>query len=72
MFEERQSKGEFHVLVKELKLFDHEFFFKDIATQHFDFSQRCLTVLVSSFNPLYSAILLVDNTHIKYPFSFWS
>ena len=25
---ERHSKGEFHVLVKELKLFDHEFFFK--------------------------------------------
>ena len=25
---ERHSKREFHVLVKELKLFDHEFFFK--------------------------------------------
>ena len=25
---ERKSKGEYHVLVKELKLFDHEFFFK--------------------------------------------
>ena len=31
-FEERQSKGESHVLVKEMKLFDHEFFFKHIAT----------------------------------------
>ena len=28
IFMERHSKGEFHVLVKELKLFDHEFFFK--------------------------------------------
>ena len=72
MFEERQSKGEFHVLVKELKLFDHEFFFKHIATQHVDFSQRCLTVFVLSFNRLYSADLLVDNTLIKYLFSPWS
>ena len=70
--EERQSKGEFHVLVKELKLFDHEFFFKHIATQHVDFSQRCLTVFVLSFNRLYSAVLLVDNTLIKYLFSLWS
>ena len=72
MFEERQSKGEFHVFVKELKLFDHEFFFKHIATQHFDFSQRCLTVFVSSFNRLCSAIVLVDNTPIKYLLSLWS
>ena len=27
IFMERHSKGEFHILVKELKLFDHEFFF---------------------------------------------
>ena len=72
MLEERQSKGEFHVFVKELKLFDHEFFFKHIATQHFDFSQRCLTVFVSSFNRLCSAIVLVDNTPIKYLLSLWS
>ena len=72
MFEERQSKGELYVLVKELKLFDHEFFFKHIATQHFNFSQRCLTVFVSSFNRSYLAILLVDNTPIKYLFSLWS
>ena len=57
MFEERQSKEEFHVLVKKLKLFDHEFFFKDIGAQHFDFSQRCLAVFLSSFNRLYSAII---------------
>ena len=28
---ERHSKGEFHVLVKELKLFDHEFFFRQFC-----------------------------------------
>ena len=72
MFEERQSKGESHVLVKELKLFDHEFFFRHIATQHFSFPQRCLTVFVSSFNRSYLAVLLIDNTSIKYPFSLWS
>ena len=32
IFMERHSKGEFHVLVKKMKLFDHEFFFKHIAT----------------------------------------
>ena len=42
---ERHSKGEFHVLVKALKLFHHEFFFKHIATWHFHFSQWCFTVL---------------------------
>ena len=42
---EIHSKGEFHVLVKELKLFDREFFFKHIATRHFDFSQRCFTAI---------------------------
>ena len=72
MFEERKSKGEFHVLVKELKLFDYKFFLKHIATKHADFSQRCLTVFVLSFNRLYSAVLLVDNTPIKYLFSLWS
>ena len=72
MFIERQLKGEFHVLSKELKVFDHEFLFKHIATEHFDFSQRCLTVFVLSFNRLYSVILLVDNTPIKYLFSLWS
>ena len=40
----RHSKWEFHVLVNEMKLFDHEFFFKDIATQHFNF----LTVMFDS------------------------
>ena len=58
---ERHSKGEFHVLVKELKLFDHEFFFKRIATGHFDFSQRCFTVFVLFNNLLHSAISLPDD-----------
>ena len=40
----RHSKGEFHVLVNEMKLFDQEFFFKHIATQHFNF----LTVMFDS------------------------
>ena len=28
IFQERKLKGEYHLLVKDLKLFDHEFFFK--------------------------------------------
>ena len=28
---ERHSRGKFHVLVKELKLFDHEFFFRQFC-----------------------------------------
>ena len=62
IFMDRNSKGEFHVLVKELKLFDHEFFFKHIATRHFDFSQRCFSVYILLNNLLDSAILLGDNT----------
>ena len=46
----RHSKGEFHVLVKELKVFAREFLFKYIATQHFEFSQGCLAVFVLLFN----------------------
>ena len=49
-FMERHSKGEFHVLVKELKVFAREFLFKYIATQHFEFSQGCLAVFVLLFN----------------------
>ena len=62
IFMERHLKGEFHVLVKELKLFDHEFFFNHIATRHFDFSQRCFTVFVLFNTLLHSAISLADNT----------
>ena len=62
IFIERHSKGEFHVLVKELKLFDHEFFFKHIASRHFDFSQRCWAVFALFFNWLHSATSLADNT----------
>ena len=39
IFIDRYSKGKFHVLIKELRLFDHKFLFKHIATQHFDFSK---------------------------------
>ena len=31
-------------MVKELKLFDHKFFFKHIVTQRCDFSQRCFSL----------------------------
>ena len=37
IFMERQSKGQFHVLFNEMKLFNHEFFFKHFVTRHFDF-----------------------------------
>ena len=59
---ERHSEGEFHILFKELKLFDHVFFFKNIATWHFDFSQQGVTVFVLFNNLLHSAISLADNT----------
>ena len=62
IFMERNSKGEFHALLKELKLFDHECFFKHIDTRHFDFSQRCFTVFVLFNNFLHSAVSLADNT----------
>ena len=42
----KDTQGEFHILVKELKLFYHEFFFKHIDAQHFDCSQQCLTVFL--------------------------
>ena len=44
IFMERHSEGEFYVLVNEMKLFDHEFFFKHITTPHFDF----LTMMLDS------------------------
>ena len=47
---ERHPKEEFHSLVKELKLFDHEFLFKHIATRYFDFLHRSLTVFVLFIN----------------------
>ena len=28
IFRERKQKGEFHLLIKELRLYDHEYFFK--------------------------------------------
>ena len=61
IFMDRYSEGEFHVLVKELKLFDHEFFLKHIATRHFDSSQQCFIVFVLFNNLLHSTISLADN-----------
>ena len=61
IFMERHPKGEFHVLIKKLNLFDEEFFFKHIATRHFEFSQQSLTVFVLFFNQLHSANSLADN-----------
>ena len=43
---ERHSKGEFHVLVKQLKLFDHEFFFK-----HFHMTHENLRNLLTMVTP---------------------
>ena len=44
IFMERHSKGDCHVMVNKMKLFDHEFLFKHLVTQHFDF----LTVMFDS------------------------
>ena len=35
----KETQKEFHVLIKELKLFDHKYLFKHIATHKFDFPQ---------------------------------
>ena len=61
IFMEKNSKGEFNVLVKELNLFDPEFFFKHTATRHFDFSQPNFIVFVLfnnvPFLPLLDSII---------------
>ena len=49
MFEERQSKGEFHVLVKELKLFDHEFYLLIACIQPFYWLIILLSNIFSRF-----------------------
>ena len=76
IFMERHSKRKFHVLVKELKLFDHEFFFKHIAIRHFDFSQRCFTVFVLFNNLLHSAIsfagIMLSNNLLRFGVEFFS
>ena len=66
---ERHSKGEFHVLIEALKLFDHEFFFKHIAPRHFDFSQRSLTVFALFFNRLHFILL---NNFFRFGVEFFS
>ena len=62
IFLDRYSKEEFHILVKELKPFDHKFFFSHIATRHFDFSLQCFTVFLLFSNLLHLAMSLADNT----------
>ena len=62
VFMGRHSKENFHLLVKELKLFYYEFFFKQIATRNVDFSQRYFRVFVLLKKLLHSAISSADNT----------
>ena len=64
------EKKQFSVVIKELKLFDHEFFFKHIATRHFNFSQCCFTVFILFNNLDHSAISLANNT-IEYFTPLW-
>ena len=71
IFTDRYSIGEFHVLVEGLKLYDREFFFKHIATRHFEFTQSCFTVFFLFNNLLHSAISLTDNT-IEWFIPHWS
>ena len=59
---DRYSKGEFHVLLKRLKLFDHELFFKHIATRYFDFSQRwCLFCLIICCIQQFHWLIILSN-----------
>ena len=58
---DRYSKGEFHVLLKWLKLFDHELFFKHIATRYFDFSQRCLFCLIICCIQQFHWLIILSN-----------
>ena len=50
IFMERQSKGEIHVLVKELKLFDHELILKHIAISILIFHSVCFAFLLVAFS----------------------
>ena len=64
-FKERHSKRKFHNLVKELKLFDYDFFKKRITTRDFDFSQRCsqcsFCFLIGCIQQFHSLIILSNN-----------
>ena len=54
-----------------MKLFDHEFFFKHIATRHFDFlTVICDSVLI--FNRLHSSTSLADNSTECCPVWSWT
>ena len=58
---ERHSKGEFHVLVKELKLFDHKFFLKYIAIFHSDASQSSFCLKICCIQHFHWLIVLLNN-----------
>ena len=47
IFTERQSKGEFHVLIKEMHLFDHEYFHKQFRMSPDRF--ECLLSVVAPY-----------------------
>ena len=63
IFMDRYSKGKFHVLVKELKLFDHELFFRHNATRYFDFSQRCLSLFcfINCYIQQFNWLIILSN-----------
>ena len=47
IFEEREKKGEFHTLIADMKLFDHEYFYKQ-----FRMTPQKLEELLSWIGPL--------------------
>ena len=65
IFMERYSKGEFHVLVKELKLFDHESFFKHIVNRpfifHSDASHTLFCLIICCIQQVHWPITLQNN-----------
>ena len=72
---ERHSKGEFHVLIKELKLFHHEFFFKHIATRHFDFHSdisQYLFCLIIYCNQQFHCLMILQNNLFHFRVEFFS
>ena len=65
IFMERYSKGEFHVLVKKLKLFDHEFFLKhilhDVLIFHSDASQSSFYLIICCIQTFHWLIIFSNN-----------
>ena len=62
---ERYSKGEFHVLVKKLKLFDHEFFLKhilhDVLIFHSDALQSSFYLITCCIQTFHWLIIFSNN-----------